>query len=74
LLDRGGIRLEREQVCHYLKVIVVVELLVTLAAGMLITNLHPYWMQLLAYTYLPVADLITIVVWLVCRRLRDRQH
>ncbi len=64
--------MERERICYYLKSIVAVELLVTLVAEILITNIHPYWMQLLAYTYLPIIDLITIVGWLVCRRLRNQ--
>jgi hypothetical protein len=64
--------MEPKLICYYLKTIVIVELLVTLAALILITNMHPYWMQLLAFPYLPILDLITIAIWLVCRRIRDR--
>jgi hypothetical protein len=58
--------------CHYLKIIILIELFMTLIAWAFITNLHPYWMQLLAFPYLPILDLITIAIWLVCRRIRGR--
>ncbi|RDE13844.1 MAG: hypothetical protein C4K49_08155 [Candidatus Thorarchaeota archaeon] len=60
------------RICYYLKIVVSVELLLTLVAWTQISNLHPLWMQLLAFPYLPILDLITIVVWLACRKLRDR--
>ena len=64
--------MKTERICYYLKIIILVELLVTLIAWTLVTNLHPLWMQLLAFPYLPILDLITIVVWLACRKLQDQ--
>jgi len=67
-----GASMKTERICYYLKIIILVELLVTLIAWTLVTNLHPLWMQLLAFPYLPILDLITIVVWLACRKLQDQ--
>ena len=64
--------MEPKLTCHYLKIIVIVELFMTLVAWTNIGNLSPYWMQLLAFPYLPILDLITIAIWLVCRRIRDQ--
>jgi hypothetical protein len=72
LKKTGDALMQIERICHYLKIIVVVELLTTLMAGRFITNLHPYWMQLLVFPYLSILDLITIVLWLVCRTVRAR--
>ena len=61
--------MEREKLCYYLKWVIVIELCLTLVAWAVIINLDPLWMQLLAYTYLPILDLVTIVLWLGCRHL-----
>ena len=68
----GDVSTRIERICYYLKIIVLVELLMSLVAWTLVTNLDPFWMRLLAFPYLPILDLITIVVWLACRKLRDR--
>ncbi len=68
----GDVSTKTERICYYLKIIVSVELLMSLIAWTLVTNLDPLWMRLLAFPYLPILDLITIVVWLACRKLRDR--
>jgi hypothetical protein len=61
--------LEREHICQYLKIIIIVELVVTFVAWAVITNMHPFWMRLLAFPYLPIVDLITIGVWVGCKKL-----
>jgi len=58
-----------ENVSVYLKIIIIVELVVTYVARAVIGNLHPLWMRLLAFPYLPIVDLITIAVWVGCKKL-----
>jgi len=64
--------MDLERISRYLKIIVIIELLVSFVVWLTVTNLDPHWLQYLSFAYLPSLDLITIAIWLVCRGFRDR--
>lgn len=67
-----GLRIKlKKPGCYYLRIRIVVEMIVTLWFWVTVTNMHPYWLRLLSLPYLPLIDVVTIVLWvLICGRKR----
>jgi hypothetical protein len=63
--ERGFLLNMKKTLCYYFGWLVLTELLVTLEFGILVTNMHPYWLQLLSFPLLPLADLVSIVIWCI---------
>lgn len=61
-------RLERTKVSSLLKGLIIVEAALFLLGGILITNMHPYWMQTSVFG-IGCILLITVIVWIItCKR------
>lgn len=61
-------RLEKTKVCLLLKGLIIVEAVLFLLGGILITNMHPYWMQTSVFG-IGCLLLITGIVWIImCKK------
>jgi hypothetical protein len=61
-------RLEKSTVCSLLKRGIVIEIVFFLLGAILVTNIHPYWMQVSVYGA-GFMLLLTLIVWLItCKR------
>ncbi|MBY8999098.1 MAG: hypothetical protein KGD60_15360 [Candidatus Thorarchaeota archaeon] len=60
--------MDRTTACSLLKGVIIVEGVLFLLGGILITNMHPYWMQVSVFG-IGFMLLLTVIVWLIiCKR------
>ncbi len=65
--ERGSLFVMKRSLCYYFGILVAAELLVTLLFWTIVTNMHPYWLQILSFPVMPLGDLVSIVIWcIVC--------
>jgi uncharacterized membrane protein required for colicin V production len=60
--------MDRTNACSLLRGVIIVEIVLFLLGGILITNMHPLWMQNSVFVIGSIL-LVTVLVWIVtCKR------
>jgi hypothetical protein len=59
---------DKTNACSLLRGLIIVEIVIFLLGGIIVTNMHPQWMQVSVFVIGGIL-LVTVIVWLiVCKR------